>query len=53
METTAAYYRRRAQEETASAAGALHPSARDAHLELARRYIGLVTAAEGPVASAK
>jgi hypothetical protein len=52
METEAAYYRRRALEEAASAQNAAHPSAREAHLELARRYNGLIEARE-PTASAK
>jgi hypothetical protein len=52
METEAAYYRRRAIEEAAFAASAAHPSAREAHLELARRYSGLIEARE-PTASAK
>jgi hypothetical protein len=52
METEAAYYRRRALEEAASAQNAAHPSAREAHLELARRYSGLVAIRE-PAASTK
>lgn len=38
MKTNSAYYRRRALEEVTSAASASHPNAREAHLELARRY---------------
>ncbi len=43
METNAAYYSRRAREESTSAANAPHPHARAVHLELARRYASLLT----------
>jgi len=38
MESDAAYFKRRALEERAAAARAVHPSARESHLGLAGRY---------------
>ena len=40
MEADLNYYKRRSAEETAAAAAADNAIARDAHLELARRYDG-------------
>ena len=40
MEADLSYYKRRSAEETLAAASADNVSAREAHLELARRYEG-------------
>lgn len=44
MEGDAVYFARRAAQEREAALKAAHPSARDAHLELAGRYDDLATA---------
>ena len=46
MQSDLAYYRRRADEETAAADLAEHQAARDAHMELAARYEMRVAALE-------
>ena len=46
MEGNAVYYRRRLAEEKAAAIHAVHPRARDAHLEMAARYEERLTALE-------
>lgn len=38
METDAVYFTRRAREEREAAMKAAHPQAREAHLQLSRRY---------------
>lgn len=40
-ESEIAYFAKRADQETAAAVGARHPSARLAHLQMAQRYEGL------------
>ena len=44
METDVAYFSRRASEERAAATQAAHPAARQAHLEMARRYEEMASA---------
>jgi hypothetical protein len=44
MEGDAAYFSRRAIEQSEAAANAEHPKAREAHLELAARYAELAEA---------
>jgi|KBSSwiStaDraftv2_1062776.scaffolds.fasta_scaffold950845_1 hypothetical protein len=47
MESDAAYFSRRAQEERRAAQTAAHETARQLHLEMADRYDGLAAAIEG------
>ena len=44
METDAAFFTRRAREELLAASKALHPRARQIHLDMAGRYADLVRA---------
>jgi hypothetical protein len=44
MEGDAAYFARRAREERIAAMKAAHPNAREAHLDMARRYHELASA---------
>ena len=44
METDVAYFSRRASEEREAANQAAHPTARQAHLELAKRYKEMASA---------
>lgn len=44
MESDVSYFRRRASEERTAALQALHPAARQRHLEMAERYEDLVRA---------
>ena len=46
MELDAVYYRRRLAEEKAAAINAVHPKARDAHLEMSARYEVVLNAIE-------
>ena len=49
METDAAFFTRRAREELLAASKALHPRARQIHLEMAGRYADLARAIDPDV----
>jgi len=44
MECDSAYFQRRASEERRAAMAAVNPNAREAHLEMARRYDDIASA---------